>query len=316
MNKMYKIIIAVLVFVLLISVVGMLINSNKQKNIDNIPVKTNTEKPKQIQQKNITDKISNEVTTETKNTKHISYDVSNTKLPFSSVIQIAELPDNIKAAIKHTEEDHNVLYFIKENDKAILLVETAEDCPRHELEYIEINTVTGQQTHKLFETISSRNGENDEWTYDKESKRPVKHIIKNSKGNEEYTETWNYDDNEPVKYVLKKADKIISMKKETLDSDTTLRREHIIYDNDGKIRVNISSIYNGPDMTSFTYYDSNNENGSETIVSEYSENGEKVKEIVYSSDYKIKNRYEGEYKDGVLKDIQEISDDNSLESEK
>ena len=316
MKKNKKIIICSLIIISLISLICVFVF-----NKNNISDKTKiTEKPavnvKNVQQKkSVTNSKSEKQVYKDETVKEISNELAETKLPFSSVIKISELPENIKGAIKNTEEEYNVLYYIKDKDKAILLVETSEECPRHEIGYIEIDTITGNQTQKYFENLISKKGDNESWEYEEGTKRPLKHVITNSKGNVEYTEEWNYKENEPIKYVLKNGnDKVISIKKETLDNEMTMRREHIIYDNDGKIKVNVSSIYNGPDMTSFTYYDASNTDDSETIVSEYSQDGVKIKETVYSYNYKVKNLYEAEYENGVLKEIQTSSPEDTESS--
>ena len=119
----------------------------------------------------------------------------------------------------------------------------------------------------------------------------------------EFVETWNYDDSEPIKYEMKDSNgKVISLRKETLENGTDLRVEHLLYDKDGKTRINVSATYEGEDIKRFTYYNADKLNESGSIFSDYS-NGYKTKETVYTSDLKVKNSYTSEYKDDSRTDI-------------
>ena len=104
--------------------------------------------------------------------------------------------------------------------------------------------------------------------------------------------------------------KILSIKKETPDGDTKIRSEHLVYDEDGNTRVNVSASYEGPDITRFTYYNSENPQDGVTLMSEYN-GGLKTKETVYSSDYKLQNTYNAGYKDGERVTIKVLDSSNN-----
>ena len=73
--------------------------------------------------------------------------------------------------------------------------------------------------------------------------------------------------------------KPISIKKENLDNENSLRVEHLIYDKDGNTKVNVSASFEGADIKRFTYYNADKPDESASVFSEYLD-GMKVKETV------------------------------------
>ena len=229
--------------------------------------------------------------------------IPNNMLPLSAVPVITDLSENIKKTIDELIENTQGLYWIERSgDKIFVIAEVSEDCPRHGIEFIEINVITGE-IDKETPGVHNDEGESDEWQYDKDTQLPLKHIKYDSDKDVEYTETWNYSQETPVKYEMKNSEgKTISVKKENIDGEAGMRSEHIIYDDEGKIDLNISVSYDGADITRFTYYNSETPGDGVVVMSEYSD-GLKSKETVYTSDYKLKNTYKAVYKDGERAEI-------------
>ena len=70
------------------------------------------------------------------------------------------------------------------------------------------------------------------------------------------SETWNYDDSDPVKYEMKNSDgHVLSVMKETVSGDSEYRQEHIFYDSEGHTKRSFVASYDGADIKWFTYYD-------------------------------------------------------------
>lgn len=179
---------------------------------------------------------------------------------------------------------------------------------RHDVKFIEINKEGVRKITSIGQEVSDEDGD---WEFNEDSGLPLKHIKYDEDGDIEYTEIWNYSDEEPVKYEMKNGEgKILSIKKETPDGDTKIRSEHLVYDEDGNTRVNVSASYEGPDITRFTYYNSENPQDGVTLMSEYND-GLKTKETVYSSDYKLQNTYNAGYKDGERVTIKVLDSSNN-----
>ena len=66
-------------------------------------------------------------------------------------------------------------------------------------------------------------------------------------------------------------------------------------------------------MLRFSYYNAEKPNEGVLILGEYSD-GLKMKETIYSSDYKLKNTYTSNYKNGIREDIRKF-DENNRETE-
>ena len=180
---------------------------------------------------------------------------------------------------------------------------------------MEISLKSGHQaTSTLGYTDKMQDSDNDYWDFDKSGERPLplKHIKYKKDGDVDFVETWNYDVSNPVKYeMLDGNGKVVSIKKETLDNDNNLRVEHLIYDKDGKTKINVTASYEGADLKRFTYYNADKLSESGSVFGEYKD-GLKTKEVLYSSDLKIENVYEPEYKDGIKENIKVLNEANNV----
>ena len=236
-------------------------------------------------------------------TKTDLYDaIPASSLPLSAISILSEQPENIKSTILKIAETNNIYMVQPKKDKLLVIADNPSNI-RHGIEFTEVSTVNGQQIKTtLGYNDKMKDTDNDKWEYN-DSKQPIRHTKYNKDGDMEFVETWNYDDSKRIKYDMKDAnDKVISLRKETLENGTDLRVEHLLYDKDGRTRINVSATYEGEDIKRFTYYNADKPNESGSIFSDYS-NGLKTKETVYTSDLKVKNSYTSEYKDDSRTDI-------------
>lgn len=234
----------------------------------------------------------------------------NTLLPLSAITEISFLPSNLQKEVSKLIENSNLYYLKRKQDGIFMIVGNSGDEKylRHDIKFVEINSEGVQKITNIGQEVSDEDGD---WEFNEESGHPLKHIKYNRDGDIEYTEIWNYSEGEPVKYEMKNGEgKVLSIKKETPDGETKLWSEHLIYDEEGKTKVNVSANYEGPDITKFTYYNSERPEDSVTLMSEYSD-GVKTEEKVYSSDYKLKNTYNAGYKDGELVNIKVFDSTNN-----
>ena len=224
----------------------------------------------------------------------------NDLLPLSAVVKLASLSNKNKSEIESLNNQANV-YFLGENSDGLYLIVGnygMEKYSRHDLGFLKLDENNSLKYTPLSAGEDSILDENDEWEFDEETKQPIGHIKYDNNGAVEYTEVWNYSPDEPVKYEMKNAaGKVLSIKKETLDSDVNIRSEHIVYDENGNTKLNISANYEGPNITRFTYYNSEKPQESVTILTEYKD-GQRIKEDVYSADYKLVNTFKAEYENG------------------
>jgi len=229
-------------------------------------------------------------------------DILPSAFPLSAISIISEMPENVKESVLKLAETNNIYMIQPKKDKLLVIVDNPANI-RHGVEFIEISTVSGQQTKTTLGYNDKMNdSENDKWEYN-ESKQPIRHTKYNTDGDMEFVETWNYEPNEPIKYEMKDdKNNVISVRKETLENGTDLRIEHLMYDAHGKTEINVSATYEGEDIKRFTYYNAYKIKDSGSIFSDYS-NGLKTKETVYTSDLKVKNSYTSEYKDGIREEI-------------
>lgn len=239
--------------------------------------------------------------------------VPDSLLPLSAISEIANLNNDVHKTIKElVDNSTGVLYAKRTGNKLMMVVENPDDI-RHGLEFVEVSADgKHEKINILLSKYSQNESENDIWEYDEseEIKRPIKHTKHDSNGAVEFVETWNYSTDEPIKYELRnKDDKVISVLKETIDENNSMRQEHLIYDKDGKTKVNLTVNYDGADLTRFTYYNAEKQDDSGSVFSEYKD-GIKTKETVYSSDYKVKNVYQPEYKDGERSEIKIFNNEN------
>ena len=239
--------------------------------------------------------------------------VPDSLLPLSAISEIASLNGNLHKTIKELVDNSTGVLYAKRNGNKLLMVVENPDDNRHGLEFIEISADgKHEKIGFLLSKYSEGNTDDDLWEYETEEevKRPVKHTKFNSDGEVEFVETWNYSSDEPIKYELKnKEDKVISLVKETIDENNSMRQEHLIYDKDGKTKLNLTVNYDGADLTRFTYYNADKQEESGSLFSEFKD-GIKTKETVYTSDYKVKIVYVPKYKDNERSEIQVLDNEN------
>lgn len=252
--------------------------------------------------------------------KYDLYTTTPYELPLYSIVEISTLPIEIKKCIDNLLDKAQGFYFLtydKENHKIIILLQnpisTENTYRRHDLQFAEIffdgknqyhsagyNGIHGETENAVQNSLKK----DDYWKFDKtyEPYRPLKHTAYDEKGKVKFSEFWNYDEDSNIKYQMKDSKgNTISILKETFEGDTGYRKEHVFYDNEGNISMNITINYDGANISRFTYYNAKSNNGL-SIISEYT-NGLKTKESIYNADYSLKNTVEAEYNDGIRKVI-------------
>ena len=283
----------------------------EEKPISKSPVKEINKQTNQIKQTKPTYSIAEKETIKT--IKNANLYNENNFIPLSAVADISTLSANIKDEVNSIIENSNLYYLKKHRNNIFIIAGNSNDekLQRHDIQLIEINN-NGEKKITELGNIKEHAGDNDEWEYDKISNLPIKHTKYNSKGEIEFVEIWNYSQNEPIKYELRDGnDKVLSIKKETYDNDSNMRVEHLIYDESGDTKINISANYEGPNITRFTYFNSEKPHDSVTLMSDF-EDGTKTKETIYSSNYKVKNSFNAEYKDGERINIKKYDAENNL----
>lgn len=230
-------------------------------------------------------------------------DTPSSALPLSAITEISTLPENVREIVVNISRDNNIYLVQKHNNKLLIISDNPENI-RHGIDFTEVTISNGHQIKTtLGYNDKMKDSRNDVWAYKPDTNQPVKHMKYNDEGDIEFVEEWNYEPENPVKYEMKDSEgKVISIKKETLSNGTDLRVEHLIYDKDGKTKVNVSATYEGDDIKRFTYYNADKINESASVFSDYSE-GVKTKETVYTSDLKVKNTYISDYNEGNREDI-------------
>ena len=230
-------------------------------------------------------------------------DVPSSALPLSAVVEISNLPENIKQAVAKIAETKNIYMIQRKHDKLLIVTDNPANI-RHNIEFTEISLKTGHQIHTTFgynDKINDSN--NDIWAYNEETKQPIRHTKYNSEGDVDFVEVWNYEPDAQVKYEMKDSEgRVISMRKESLQGGTDLRVEHLLYDKEGNTKINVSASYDGQDIKRFTYYNADKPESGGVVISDYSD-GLKTKEVLYTPDLKVKNTYTAEYKDGNREEI-------------
>ena len=307
--------------VLAVCCMALLINKEtEQESSQPKPIKTEAEAPKKpqetLQAKDIKEESEKEEykpPVEIINKGNLYPNVSNNQLPLSAIIELSKLPDDVQEDVDEIiEASRNIFMLKKIGDKVIIIVENPSDS-RHNIDLKEISLNSESEKNIPFGShIAGDETEQDIWEYedDDDTKRPIKHIKFNGEKNIEYTETWNYTENEPIKYEMRDGDdRVISIKKETIDNETSLRVEHILYNSDGNTKVSVSITYNGPDITRFTYYNSEKPDEGICIFSNFGEDGCKTKETLYTPDFKLINSFVPIYQDGSRTGIK-VMDNN------
>lgn len=249
--------------------------------------------------------------------KYDLYSTTPYDLPLYSIVEISKLPQNIKETVDKILDLSQGFYLLRYDDTKVLIILqnpiiNSETFSRHDLQFVEIfkDGTTKYHTagyHGINGEISSKIVDTDnEWVFDDNSevRKPLKHTSFDEKGKIKFIETWNYDDSEPIKYQMKDAHKkVLSILKESQDNDSNLRREHIFYDNDGKITMSLTVNYEGANISRLTFYNSHDSIDSMSILSEYT-NGLKTKESIYNENYELINTVISDYIDGERKKIE------------
>ena len=255
--------------------------------------------------------------------KYDLYSSNSYDLPLFSIVEISKAPLKIKTSIDKILEDSQGFYLLKyDNNKIMAIlqnpVEMTNVYQRHNLQIIEIdsegkiiyhNAGYSGEDGEIFDSTSSNK---DLWLFDEtiEPFRPLKHIAYNEKGKIKFIEIWNYNDDEPIKYQMKDANKkIVSMLKETQDSDYNLRREHIFYDNDGIIKMSLTINYDGANISRVNFYNSHDSIDSISVFTEYIE-GNRVKELIYDENFVLKYTVNANYQNDERKKIEVLDSEN------
>lgn len=326
-NKIFAVFAAVIVLLLIIGVTHFIGKSVSEKKviavekIDKIHVKDTGNKT--VVAKNAENSSKQETTAENINEQGketVSYKVTKTdlygnlpsaSLPLSAIDVISHLPNNIRNIVSNVIETSNGVYLVEKDENKVLLVVDDITNIRHNIEFVEVSLNNAHMKKTTFGYNDKINDfANEIWDYDKNTKQPTKHTTFDENGDIVFVENWYYDSNNPIKYEIKNSEgDVISMRKETLDNDTNLRVEHLLYDKDGKTKLSVTASYDGADVKRFTYYNAEKPVDGVSIFSEYSD-GQKTKETVYSTDYKLKNTYTSNYKDGIREDIKKFDENN------
>lgn len=245
-------------------------------------------------------------------------------MPLFSIAEISGMTDKNKELVNNFFNDAQGFYFLKQsgnNGNYTILLQNPVNInysmyPRHNLQLVKISADGNIKTEDLGyngqinETVNAVSMEKDVWKFDKsvEPYRPLKHTEYENK-DVVFTEIWNYDEKESVKYEMKNADgNVVSMVKEFIDNDMSYRIEHTFYDNEGRTLRSISINFEGANIKWFNYYDSTNPDDCILIESEYEEGLLKYEKI-YNQEFKLLHKFEAKYSNGEL--IELIQYDNT-----
>ena len=245
-------------------------------------------------------------------------------IPLFSIVEISKLPLNIKNTIDTILENSQGIYLLRlNNDKIIAIlqnpIQTNYTYQRHNLQIIEIDFNEKIAYHNAGysgedgEIFNSLTDNKDLWLFDEtiEPFRPLKHVAYDEKNKVKFTEYWNYDNNDPIKYqMLDNNKKIVSILKETQSDDFNTRREHIFYDNNGVIKMSFSVNYNGANISHLNYYNSHDSIESISIDTEYLD-GNKTKETIYDENFSLKYTVQADYQDNERKCIKIFDSENN-----
>ncbi len=282
-----------------------------QKNIQTKNEPQSTDIPREIKEKvqsttgNATVKP---VQQELNKTQRINmYDSEETRtLPFGAITQLATLSLNAQKTIENIMQNANVYYIDKTDDKIIVIKDANDEearFTRHDVEIISISldgTKIKKETnfpHKM----SNEESEKEIWDYqliEGDVMVPTSHKTLNENESIKFIEHWYYTPDEPVKYKLTNGnDKVLSIRKSLHQGGGNWSDEHIFYDENGNTALNITIAYENNNIARFTYYNPKKPEESVTILNEYI-NDEKSKETVYTTDYRLKNTFYADYKNG------------------
>ncbi len=257
--------------------------------------------------------------------KYDLYSTTPYELPLFSIIEISKLPDFLKNIVDNILEKSQGFYLLRNDGERILIilqnpVTDINAFHRHDLQFVEITKEGNVIYHDAGyvgvqdEAFNDRSLDSDSWVFDKnlESPRPLRHTVYDEKDKIKFTETWSYDENTPIKYQMKDSHKkTISILKETQESDSNYRKEHIFYDNEGNIKMSLVINYDGANISRLTFYNSHDSIDSMSIISEFTE-GLKTKEHVYNDKYELVNTVISEYENDERKSIKLLDPDGNL----
>lgn len=266
--------------------------------------------------------------------KYDLYSETPYDLPLFSVVEISKLSPVLKKEVDKILELSQGFYYLKrESDKSVFIIlqnPIAENnsYQRHSLEFVELSLDDNGNINKniypasydgvdgeILNAVTDSNSKPDIWKFDKtmEPYRPIKHSAYDERGKLKFTEFWNYSENDNVKYQMKNSkNKLVSILKEMTENDTKYRKEHIFYSDDGIVEMSVSANYDGANVSRFTYYNLLNADDDIIILSEFDENGNKIKELVYSNDYQLKKVVKVEIENGVRKEISVFDHEHKL----
>lgn len=251
--------------------------------------------------------------------KHDLYSSSLYDLPLVSIYEISKLSDELKKIIDNELEVSQGFYYLKRiDDKIFIILQNPVmdniGYSRHDLQFVEIydnGTVIRHNAgyvgvkDEIESSVNIKKKEKETWLLDEsiEPFRPIKHVAYDEHGKIKFTEYWSYDENEPVKYKMLDSNKnLISILKETQDSDSNLRKEHVFYDSEGNTTMSLTVNYDGANISRMMFYNSHDLVDSVNILSEYVD-GYKIKESIYNEKYDLINIFVSAYENGIRKTI-------------
>lgn len=248
------------------------------------------------------------------------YDTEETRtLPFWAITQLATLSPNAQKTIENIMKNANVYYVDKTDNKIIIIKDSNDEearFTRHDIEIISISSdgKNIKKETKFPHKMSNEESEREIWDYqliEGDMMVPTSHKTLNEDGSVKFIEHWYYTQNEPVKYKLTNGnDKVLSIRKSLHQSGGNWSDEHIFYDENGNTALNITIAYENNNIARFTYYNPKKPEESVTILNEYI-NDEKSKETVYTTDYRLKNTFFADYKNGKRANIRVLDSNNN-----
>ena len=248
-----------------------------------------------------------------------SYNFEETKiLPISAVVALSSVSANAKKVIETLMTNSDIYYVNNENGKILIIKDANNDEDRSARHDIEIITISAdgksiQKETEFPQKMSNEDSKNDIWDYkilEGNIVLPASHKFVNNDGKIKYIEYWNYNQNNPVRYKVTDAEgKVISIRKSSGREGGNWSDEHIFYDKNGNTALNISIAYEDNNIARFMYYNPQSPETSAVIISEYVDSL-KVKETLYTTDFKLKNTYIAEYTNGKCSRIKLFNSEN------
>lgn len=315
-----KVVIGISCILLITSVSLVVLLENIEKSTLNLKEGKNAQSNNIVQVKDISQQKIPEI-------KYDMYNDTSYDIPLSAIVEISKIKPIQKKAVDELLEASQGFYFLryeKESETIFIFlqnpVEDKKIFPRHNLQLaiVDADGAIKYETMgycgedgEIINTVEEIQKKDELWVFNKdfEPYRPTKHVVYNEKGKTVFVEQWKYDENEPIKYVMKdNRKKVLSILKETLEDEINLRREHIFYDPEGKILKSFTINYDGSDITRFTYYDAENLQNGVISINEY-QDGVRKSETIYNSDFKVKNIIEADINDGKKRTIKLLNPD-------